>query len=193
MKKVILLLCMMVMPLAAQERLTTPEWLELLATDAPGTVILMRHGQTDGKPYDGWTAEELNQRSGQRLLSASGVARCKRIGELLRAAGLQFTNVYSSPLVRAVDTSRLVFGQSAEIWQALASADINPADAEAELQQRMKEIHDGGSRAIWVTHSPNIHYLTGIAAADGEMLLADVVKENTKYRLVIKARWRLTE
>lgn len=175
------------------ERLTTPEWFARLADPAPGTVILMRHGITGGEPYDGWSEAELSARRNQRLLSADGMRQCRRIGELLRESELRFENVYSSPMVRAADTARIVFGREPEIWSPLSSADTAPVAGTDAVQERLKKIHEGAPVEVWVTHSPNVSDLAGISAAEGEMLLTQVIKTDDLYRLQVVARWRLYE
>jgi len=176
----------------AAERLTTPEWLALLQEASPGTLILMRHSITRGEPYAGWSETELAARQHQRKLSADGIALCRRMGDLFREAELHFPTVYTSPLVRAFDTARLVFGEHVERWPPLASADAGlDTDSGNAVQERLLKLHAGAPMEIWVTHSPNISELAGIAAAEGDMLAARIEAEGGHYRLRVIARWRL--
>ncbi|GKT22981.1 hypothetical protein [Acidovorax sp. SUPP3334] len=69
----------------------------------PGTVLLMRHAQTDPGTGDP-PGFALGQCSTQRNLSAEGRAQAKRIGVLLQHQGLAPQRVRSSAWCRCLDS-----------------------------------------------------------------------------------------
>jgi len=67
-------------------------------------VYFMRHGETD------WNRENRLQGQADCPLNETGLAQARRAGERIAAAGLRFDAVYSSPLIRALETARLAAG-----------------------------------------------------------------------------------
>ena len=72
------------------------------------TIYLMRHGETD------MNRSECLQGQIDCELNETGIAGAKRAAEILAAAGIHFTQVYTSPLKRAVRTAQEAAG-SAEV------------------------------------------------------------------------------
>ena len=70
--------------------------------DMPGTLIVLRHGQS--------TWNQLNLFTGWHdvPLTPQGIAEAKAAGVTLRQAGMKFGAVHTSLLVRAIDTTQLV-------------------------------------------------------------------------------------
>ncbi len=137
----------------------------------PGTVLLMRHAQTDPGTGDP-PGFALGQCSTQRNLSADGRAQARRIGALLKQQGLTPQRVRSSAWCRCQDTATLAFGQM-EPWEALNSffegGDTQGAQT-AALRKALAAVPAGQVEA-WVTHQVNITALTGIYPASGEVLV----------------------
>ena len=70
-------------------------------------IYILRHGKTEMN-----RAGALQGRS-DHPLNEEGIAQAKKAGELFRTAGIAFDRVYSSPLIRAVQTARLVTADEA--------------------------------------------------------------------------------
>lgn len=89
-------------------------------------VYLMRHGETD------LNLEDRLQGLVDCPLNGTGLAQAGAAGERVRAAGLTFDRVYSSPLRRAVDTACLAAGCAPEglrLDERLLEIDYGPYDA----------------------------------------------------------------
>ena len=65
---------------------------------------IVRHGQTD------WNVKHLFQGRKDIPLNDTGRAQARAAGEKLRAQGVTFVRVYSSPLRRAAETAALIAG-----------------------------------------------------------------------------------
>ena len=141
------------------------------AASEPGTVLLMRHAQTDPGTGDP-PGFALGQCSTQRNLSAEGRAQAKRIGVLLQQQGLGPQRVRSSAWCRCLDTATLAFGK-VEPWEALNSffegGDTQGAQT-AALRKALAAV-PAGQVEVWVTHQVNITALTGVYPASGEVLV----------------------
>ena len=71
---------------------------------AEKTLYLMRHGETD------MNRQRRLQGQINCALNENGLAEAKETAKLLRNAGISFTEIYSSPLSRAMDTAAAVSG-----------------------------------------------------------------------------------
>jgi broad specificity phosphatase PhoE len=83
----------------------SPEQLVSLLRAGRKPVFLVRHGQTD------WNCEKRLQGREDIPLNSSGVAQSKQCAEVFRRAadaGLVIDTVYSSPLVRSMETARII-------------------------------------------------------------------------------------
>ena len=165
-----------------------PWWhaLPARAEPAPARVVLMRHARTVPGVGDppGYRLDDCRT---QRNLSEEGRADARRIGQQLRALGLQPQVVRSSRWCRCLDTAREAFGR-VEPWPALDSffdAPSREAAQTAELRRALTALAPGRVEA-WVTHMVNIAALTGENVAMGEVLL--LAASGTGWRLVERLR-----
>ena len=71
-------------------------------------IYILRHGTTE------WNEEHRIQGSTDTPLDSLGVEMARLTGERFRELGLRFDRVYSSPLSRAYETTKLVLGISDE-------------------------------------------------------------------------------
>lgn len=137
------------------------------ALDANG-IVLFRHAQAPG------TGDPSHFRLGdcttQRNLSAEGRAQARRLGERLRARGIQVGAVRSSQWCRTRETAELAFpGQVTEapafnsFFGNAGSSEPQTAAARAELAAWR-----GPGVLVVVTHQVNITALTGVYPASGE-------------------------
>lgn len=120
-------------------------------------VLLVRHGAAvdlRSAPTD-----EL------RWLTRDGRAQMLAVAQTLRTAGLSPTEIYTSPLVRAVQTAEILaaaeprFEGPIEIHPALASEYGTTAQALAPLDRVDRSNED--ALLVLVTHMPKIEVLAG--------------------------------
>jgi len=76
----------------------------------PGTLILLRHGQST------WNLENLFTGWHDVPLSERGVTEAIEAGRLIKEAGLLPDVVHTSVLVRAIETADLALGELARTW-----------------------------------------------------------------------------
>ena len=84
-------------------------------------IYIIRHGQTQGN------AAKLLQGRCDKPLNETGLEQARAAGEILRAAGIRFARVYTSPLSRAVRTGSIVAeGVEQVIDERLIEMDYGP-------------------------------------------------------------------
>jgi 2,3-bisphosphoglycerate-dependent phosphoglycerate mutase len=81
-----------------------------MATGRPGTLVLLRHGQST------WNLENLFTGWHDVPLSEQGVAEAKESGHLIHDAGLLPDVVHTSVLLRAIQTADLALAEIARTW-----------------------------------------------------------------------------
>ncbi len=82
----------------------------MTTTQAPYTLILLRHGESEWNAknlFTGWVDVDLNEK---------GLAEAKRGGELLKAAGILPDVVHTSLLKRAIKTSQIALEAADLHW-----------------------------------------------------------------------------
>jgi phosphohistidine phosphatase SixA len=162
------LACALAPPLARAEPGPEALWARLREG---GLVVLIRHAAAPGT-YDP-PGFRLGDCATQRNLSAAGRDQARRLGEALRARGVDVAAVRSSRWCRARDTAELAFGRH-DPWPALDST----AGAErGDVSRRVAEL--GEAIAAWrgpgtlalVTHQFVISELAGRGVAEGELVV----------------------
>jgi|tagenome__1003787_1003787.scaffolds.fasta_scaffold20880702_3 phosphohistidine phosphatase SixA len=138
-----------------------------------GHVALMRHSDAPGGAGDP-PGFKLDDCSTQRNLSERGRAEAVAMGAQIRANGITFTRIISSPWCRCVDTAKLM---------DLGPVDIEPAFSNAfVLRDRREELRRDASAILntWadgtllvVTHGANIQALSGVSPTSGEIVVVD--------------------
>jgi phosphohistidine phosphatase len=161
----------------------------------PMRVLVLRHGHAVD-PFEALTDE-------QRWLTPSGRARVSRIAEYLVAEGWAPRVIYTSPLVRAVQTAELMAAQvtpkieRVEVNVALAPDRGTTAQALACLESL-----DRGATVALVSHEPKVRVLSGHLAqlsqlpvfAPGSAALIDLRVDPPRAELIeptTLARFRL--
>ena len=81
-----------------------------MATAKPGTLVLLRHGQST------WNLENLFTGWHDVPLSERGVAEAIEAGRLIRQEGLSPVVLHTSLLVRAIETANLALGELGLSW-----------------------------------------------------------------------------
>lgn len=136
-----------------------------------GQVVLVRHALTDpgvGDPPN----FRLEDCATQRNLSEQGRRGAQRLGEALRARRVPVAKVMSSPWCRCLETSRLAFGQAAEVQPALGNL-FGRHEREAQQVAELRRIVRAPERGnlFLVTHGSTTLALTGVSPATGEMVI----------------------
>lgn len=164
----------LVVALAAAVPVRADEAAAWTALRAGGHVALMRHTDAPGGTGDppGFRLEDC---ATQRNLSDKGRAEATQIGARLKAEGIAFENILSSPWCRCMDTARL-----------LDMGPVEPAPTFSNvvvLREQTLTLTEGARALIagWqgagtllvVTHGANIRALTGISPATGEIVVVD--------------------
>jgi phosphohistidine phosphatase len=116
-------------------------------------VLLVRHGTA--------TSPDLAPTDEMRWLTSEGRAGVRHVGRLLKAMGLTFTRVYTSPLVRAVQTAELLaqengYDVAIEAHGPLSVDFGSVAQALLPLDRASKD-----DLVVLVTHEPKIRSLAG--------------------------------
>ena len=141
-----------------------------------GFVIMLRHALAPG------VGDPENFRVGdcttQRNLSEQGRAQARRLGERLRAHGIDQAEVYSSQWCRCLETAELLMLGPVEQLPALNSFFSRPADRESNLQALrafLAELPEDGPPVILVTHQVTISAIAGHGTVSGEAVVLEAV------------------
>ncbi len=137
----------------------------------PGVVALMRHalapGTGDPANFD------LDDCSTQRNLDDRGRAQARRVGQMMRAVGVQFDAIWSSQWCRSMDTATLLdMGQVGEM-PPLNSFFAGRGDRTAQTQATRERIaaQPKQARLLLVSHFVNISALSGVGPRSGEIVV----------------------
>jgi phosphohistidine phosphatase SixA len=146
------------------------------ARAAGGSVLLMRHAQTDPGVGDppGFVLERC---ATQRNLSVEGRAQARAFGATLAAQGLRPTAMRSSRWCRCLHTADeiaqgLGLGAATEPWTALDSFFDDRArepQQTARLRERLATMRGSGFE-LWVSHQVNISAFVGATTQMGQAL-----------------------
>ncbi|HZA50492.1 MAG TPA: histidine phosphatase family protein [Myxococcaceae bacterium] len=136
-----------------------------------GQVIVIRHASTEPGTGDP-PGFRLGECSTQRNLAKEGREEARRLGEAMRARGVPIGRVLSSRWCRCMDTARLAFGRVEE-WPPLDSFfdDRSREPEQTRAVRRRIGQRPADSNLVLVTHQVNITALTGIAPAQGELVI----------------------
>jgi len=140
-------------------------------------VLLMRHAYAPGVgDPNGYTLERCDT---QRNLDAQGKKQAARIGQWLRAQGVNAASLYSSPWCRCRETAELLNLGPVQIAPSLASFFDTPHQAAAVNQSLQAFIAkalptQNGRALVLVTHHVNIREFMGKDIGSGDMVLAQV-------------------
>jgi phosphohistidine phosphatase SixA len=169
--RVRLAVCMLALAMTCQSVPAAAQFpIERLAEG--GYVVMLRHALAPG------VGDPANFRLGdcatQRNLSEDGRAQARRLGERLRARGIEQAEVYSSQWCRCLETAGLLeLGPVAEL-PALNSFFSRRADREPALEALgafLARLPEDGPPVILVTHQVTISAVAGHGAASGEAIV----------------------
>lgn len=151
-------------------------------------VLLMRHAYAPGiGDPPGYSLERCET---QRVLNEEGRSQSVRIGQWLRAQGVDQGDVYASPWCRCRQTAELLGLGSVSVEPALGSFFAEPGQASRQ-NRALQDFIARSLRAkknrplILVTHHVNIREFMGRDIGSGDMVLARVDAQGrmVEYRL----------
>ena len=142
--------------------------------DDGGYVVMLRHARAPGvgDPVD----FRLDDCATQRNLDEQGRAQARRLGERLRAHGIERAAVYSSQWCRCLETAELLDLGPVQELPALNSFFRRPADREPRLDALrafLASLPQDGPPVILVTHQVTISAITGRGTASGEAVVLE--------------------
>ncbi len=142
------------------------------ALRAGGHVALMRHADAPGGVGDppDFRVEDC---ATQRNLSAKGRADAEKIGLRLKAEGIAFEKILSSPWCRCIDTARLLKLGTVETESTLGNVVVlkNQRDTLTAGARALIARWTAGGNLFVVTHGANVQALTGVWLASGEIVV----------------------
>ena len=127
------------------------------------TVYIIRHGQTDGNK-----AHAMQGRS-DLPLNETGRRQAESAGEAFRRMGVSFARVYSSPLVRAAETARIVSGAEPELDDRLLEMDYGPYEG-MDLKNPAPEVTAFFRDFVNVPAPEGMEQLSAVTARLGDFL-----------------------
>lgn len=140
-------------------------------------VLLIRHAYAPGVgDPPGYSLERCDT---QRVLNEQGRAQARRIGQWLKAQGLERAEVYSSVWCRCRQTAEGLELGSVSVEPSLASFFDQPQRAAAQNQALQTFVAKAlrakkGQALILVTHHVNIREFMGRDIGSGDMVLVRV-------------------
>ena len=137
----------------------------------PGVVAIARHALAPGTGDP--EVVDLNDRSTQRNLSEEGREQSRRMGELLRKAGIEEAYLFTSQWARCRDTAELMDLGDVKDLPALNSFFEHPERREPQIAELQEWLEDppGDKPVILITHQVVITALTGVFPSSGEIIL----------------------
>jgi phosphohistidine phosphatase SixA len=148
------------------------------ALRAGGHVALMRHTDAPGGAGDP-PGFKLDDCATQRNLSDRGRTEAAQIGARMKAEGIAFENILSSPWCRCMDTAKLL--DMGPVAPAPTFGNVvvlrDQAESLTEGARALIAGWQGAGTLLVVTHGANIRALTGVSPATGEIVVVDPATE----------------
>ena len=136
-------------------------------------VVLTRHMRSAGVNPLAW--DETGACRGEHVLTPEGRADAQMLGRLFKERSIRPV-VISSPMCRCVETAKIAFG-GAIVDPALretASADRARAQEFERVATGLLAKHRGRAPIVFVSHRPNIDWLTMELVDDGDLVVGKV-------------------
>jgi len=130
-----------------------------------GFVLYMRHGNTNNSIPDRVPDVDLNDCSTQRPLNEEGRQVAKRVGQMIRKAGIPVGEILVSPMCRAKESAMAAFGRIDKAEFLLKYSSNMPSSEKAPAleylkQQLLRPVPKGTNRVL-LAHAPNLMDLIG--------------------------------
>lgn len=144
-----------------------------------GYNVYMRHAATDWSQSDKISGRpDIPSCDGAKVrqLSDKGRKEARRTGEILKALGIRFYEVFSSPYCRCVETARLISGKDPETTDDLmnlrSASFAGGRDAVvARARMRLSQIPGVDVNALYSAHGNLGKAATGEYLGEGELLI----------------------
>jgi phosphohistidine phosphatase SixA len=138
---------------------------------------MMRHADAPG--YSDPEGFDLKNCATQRNLGENGRQQARELGEWLKAMGISYARILSSPWCRCQDTANLLNLGSVQTEHSLGSFFENRSAENKQMHQLRQKIqaelmHATEKPLILVTHQVNIQAFTGISVSSGQIVLVEV-------------------
>ena len=172
------LMALLAAPVSGQPPST--DLLDLGRARDPGIVTLIRHTQTPGADDPAaFTPADCDTRRG---LSGQGRQDARALGAALRAVGVREADVRAGQSCRCAETARLLGTgrvQSAAFLNAFVAGGADDVASTRALRAAVLQKLDYRRPAVFVTHRANITALTGLTAAEGEVVFVRATAAGT--------------
>ena len=147
----------------------------------------------DGRPLSGET-EAADENGVASELGARGLilVEAKRLGDAFAVRGIA-VRVVSSPMCRCTQTATIAFGERYDtdpLLREVESADTSRVSAFEAKAQSLIAAARGPGPVVFVSHRPNIAFLTMELVDEGELLVATA---NEKGELDVIGRLRIPD
>ena len=131
-------------------------------------IYLLRHGIAVER-------EEHSGPDGERALTSEGRRKVRHVAQAMRAMRLSFDIIFSSPLVRALQTAEIVAGtlrlkRRLQLTEHLAGAPV------AEQISWLRNLRPAPGRVLLVGHEPNFSELTSTLLTGRELMAINFKK-----------------
>ena len=150
--------------------LNTKQLIELMK--GGGTVLVIRHERTEVPSIRDDYAQPTNCQV-QRNLSVAGQAASRETGFAIKALGIRFGRVLSSPMCRTMETARLMFGRvepAPRLMHDDPARGRSFAIAGAELRAQVEDMRPAaGVNDVAMSHIGNIAAAYRFELSEGEI------------------------
>ena len=154
-------------------------------------IYIVRHGQTEKNK-----ANVLQGRSDVPLNEA-GIRQAEDVRDRFRSLGIQFDKVYTSPLIRAVQTAKIIAeGASPMIEGRLIEMDYGPYEG-MDLAQPAPEVMAFFQDFVHISTPEGMEALSAVVARLGtflEEIREEAVSQNillSTHAIAMKALWSI--
>jgi phosphohistidine phosphatase len=132
-------------------------------------IFLLRHAIAVERAEHGGPDEE-------RALTAEGRRKLKRVARAMGAMGLSFDVIFSSPLVRALQTAEIV-AACLRLKKRLQVTDrLAPSTSAGTQMAWLRSLRPSPGSVLLVGHEPNLSELTSHLLAGGRLLTINFKK-----------------
>jgi phosphohistidine phosphatase SixA len=158
------------------------------ALKAGGYTVMLRHARTD-RSFNEQRDPMPTARKDQRNLTDEGIRDAALMGVVFRKFGIQFSEVITSPMYRAVETAEYAVGKPTSTTMALRVFPSTPEQAALVMKAPKK-----GTNRLIVTHHFVIEtHVPGINPGDIGESEAAVVRHTADGRIELAGRITLSD